>query len=126
MSDARITEHALGHRSVMHFYWKFMVRLLLILISSAFALAALGAGLYDLLGPPARSGFFHTGGEIWFSLSPNSLNLMQAVTQRYVSPELWDPTIVTILKLPAILSLGLLAAILGAYPTIRALSSRPS
>ncbi|MCR9242245.1 MAG: hypothetical protein NXH87_12770 [Rhodobiaceae bacterium] len=102
------------------------MRLLLILLSGTFALAALGAGLYDLFGDPARSGLFHTGGEIWFSLSPDSLNLMQAVTQRYVSPELWDPTIVAVLKLPAVLSLGLLAALFGAYPILRALSSRPS
>lgn len=106
----------------MHFYWTIIVRLLLTLLSGAFALAALGAGLFDLFGAPARSGFFHTGGEIWFSLSPDSLNLMQAVTQRYVSPELWDPTIVAVLKLPAILSLGLLAAIFGAYPILRRLT----
>ncbi len=110
----------------MHFYWKNAVRLLLTLLSGAFALGALAVGLYDLAGPPARSGFFHTGGEIWFLLSPDSLNLMQAVTQRYVSPELWDPTIVAVLKLPAIFSLGLLAAIFGAYPGIKTLSSRPS
>ncbi|WOF72690.1 hypothetical protein QMT40_000309 [Parvibaculaceae bacterium PLY_AMNH_Bact1] len=102
------------------------MRLLLTLISGAFALAALSAGLYDLLGAPARSGLFHTGGEVWFALSPDSLNLMQAITQRYVSPELWDPTIVAVLKLPAIVSLGLPAVVLGAYPLMRALNSRPS
>lgn len=110
----------------MHFYWTFAVRLLLTLLSGGFALAALAVGLYDLAGPPARSGFFHTGGEIWFSLSPDTLNLMQAVTQRYVSPELWDPTIIAVLKLPAIVPLGLLAVVFGAYPLMRALSSRPS
>lgn len=102
------------------------MRLLLTLLSGAFALATLAAGLYDLLGPPARSGFFHTGGEIWFSLSPDSLNLIQAVTQRYISPSLWDPTIVAVLKLPAIVTLGAPAALLGAYPLARAISSRPS
>lgn len=103
----------------MHFCWTTTVRLLLTLISGVFALATLGIGLYDLAGPPARSGFFHTGGEVWFALSPDTLNLMQAVTQRYVSPELWDPTIVAILKLPAIVPLGLLALIFGAYPVMR-------
>jgi hypothetical protein len=110
----------------MHFCWTFTVRILLTLLSGAFALAALGAGLYDLFGDPARSGFFHTGGEIWFAISPDTLNLMQAVTQRYVSPDLWDPIIVAVLKLPAVVSLGLLVAIFGAYPMLRALSSRPS
>ena len=102
------------------------MRLLLTFISGAFALATIGAGLYDLFGPAARSGWFHTGGELWFSLSADSLNLMQAVTQRYVSPSLWDPTIVAVLKLPAIGALGLATALFGAYPVIRALSSRPS
>ncbi len=102
------------------------MRLLLLVLSASFALATLGAGLYDLAGPPARSGFFHTGGELWFALSPDSLNLMQAVTQRYISPSLWDPTIIALLKLPAVVLLGLLSILLGAYPGLKALSSRPS
>ena len=105
----------------MHFYWTFRGVLLLTLLSGAFALAALAVAVYDLLGPPARSGFFHTGGEVWFALSADSLNLMQAVTQRYVSPELWDPTIIAVLKLPAIVPLGLLAVVFGAYPLKRAI-----
>lgn len=75
------------------------------------ALATLSAGFYDLFGEPARSGLFHTGGEVWFSLSPTSLNLMQAVTQRYISPELWDPTIISLLKLPLVAITGLLATL---------------
>ncbi len=102
------------------------MRLLLTLLTGVFALATLSAGLYDLLGPPARSGWFHTGGELWFSLSSDSLNLVQAVTQRYVSPSLWDPTIVALLKMPAIGALGLLTVVFGAYPAIRAFNSRPS
>jgi len=102
------------------------VRLTLTLLAVACALATLGAGAYDLFGAPARSGLFHTGGELWFSLSPDTLNLMQAVTQRYVSPALWDPAIVAVLKLPAVAALGLLTALLAAYPLMRALSSRPS
>jgi hypothetical protein len=74
------------------------------------ALATFSAGIYDLFGEPARSGLFHSAGEAWFSLSPTSLNLMQAVTQRYVSPELWDPTIISVLKLPLVAITGLLSA----------------
>ncbi len=110
----------------MHLYWNLNVRLLLTLLSGALALATLAVGFYDLLGPPARSGFFHTGGELWFALSPDTLNLMQAVTQRYISPSLWDPTIVAVLKLPAVVPLALAAVVLGAYPLVRAFSSRPS
>lgn len=52
-------------------------------------------------------------GELWFSLDNGSLNLVQAVTQRYVLPSLWDPVIVTILLWPAILVLGVPGLILS-------------
>lgn len=40
-------------------------------------------------------------GQLWFELDSESLNLTQAITQRYLLPELWDPVIVTILLWPA-------------------------
>lgn len=97
------------------------MRLLLTILAVVSALATLGAGTYDLFGAPARTGLLHTGGEIWFALSPNTLNLMQAVTQRYISPALWDPAIVSVLKLPAVAIFGFLTAALAAYPVKRAL-----
>jgi hypothetical protein len=36
-------------------------------------------------------------GQLWYELNRSSLNLVQAVTQRYIHPFLWDPIIVTIL-----------------------------
>jgi hypothetical protein len=36
-------------------------------------------------------------GQLWYELDRSSLNLVQAVTQRYVSPFLWDRIIVNIL-----------------------------
>jgi len=36
-------------------------------------------------------------GQLWYQLDRSSLNLVQAVTQRYIHPFLWDPIIVTIL-----------------------------
>jgi hypothetical protein len=36
-------------------------------------------------------------GQLWYELSRSSLNLVQAVIQRYVSPFLWNPVIVSIL-----------------------------
>lgn len=41
-------------------------------------------------------------GEMWFRLAPDSLNLVQAVIQRYLIPELWDPILQTILLWPAV------------------------
>lgn len=40
-------------------------------------------------------------GEVWYALDVGSLNLVQAVTQRYVHPWLWDPMIQTALTWPA-------------------------
>ncbi len=36
-------------------------------------------------------------GQLWYQLNRSSLNLVQAVTQRYIHPILWDPIIVSIL-----------------------------
>jgi ABC-type Fe3+ transport system permease subunit len=36
-------------------------------------------------------------GQLWYELNRSSLNLAQAVIQRYIHPFLWDPIIVTIL-----------------------------
>lgn len=36
-------------------------------------------------------------GQLWYDLDRSSLNLAQAVTQRYISRFLWDPIIVGIL-----------------------------
>jgi hypothetical protein len=36
-------------------------------------------------------------GQLWYDLNRSSLNLVQAVVQRYLHPYLWDPIIVTIL-----------------------------
>jgi hypothetical protein len=36
-------------------------------------------------------------GQLWYDFDRSSLNLVQAVVQRYLHPFLWDPIIVTIL-----------------------------
>lgn len=40
-------------------------------------------------------------GELWFMLDPDSLNLTQAIIQRYLLPSIWDPGITTLLLWPA-------------------------
>ena len=45
-------------------------------------------------------------GELWYRLDPGSLNLSQAVIQRYVHPSVWEPGIVTLLRWPAWALLG--------------------
>lgn len=35
-----------------------------------------------------------TIGRLWFDLHVGSLNLVQAIVQRYIHPSLWDPVVV--------------------------------
>lgn len=65
-------------------------------------LVALNSGSYRVIA----------SGELWFRLHPTSLNLAQAVTQRYVHPGLWDPVIVGMLQWPAWSILGAPGAVL--------------
>lgn len=45
-------------------------------------------------------------GELWFRIDAASLNLAQAVIQRYLLPVLWDPVIQTVLMWPVWLVAG--------------------
>ncbi len=60
------------------------------------AITSLDAGAYDSLA----------FGELWAKIDLASLNLVQAVIQRYVLPWLWDEVILNIILLPAWLVLG--------------------
>lgn len=39
-------------------------------------------------------------GQAWFNLHPASLNLTQAVIERYTFPFLWDPVLLSVLLMP--------------------------
>ncbi len=56
---------------------------------------------------------FVTTGELWFALHNGSLNLVQAITQRYIFPQLWDPIFVTVLLWPAFLVIGVPGLVLS-------------
>jgi hypothetical protein len=51
-------------------------------------------------------------GQLWYQLNRSSLNLVQAVVQRYVHPFLWDTIIVSILLSWAFVVLMVLGALL--------------
>lgn len=51
-------------------------------------------------------------GQAWFDLHSASLNLMQAVIQRYVAPVIWDPVVVSVLLLPSWAVFGVIALLL--------------
>ena len=88
-------------------------------------IAVLGFDLWQyvqVMGQNAGQGqSFHLGaaGELWYRLSPGTLNLTQAVTQRYVLPELWDSVLLTVLLWPAFLVLAVPGLILFALGSLR-------
>ena len=63
--------------------------------------------------------FFQTGnlnfsqlGENWYSLHAGSLNLLQAVTERYISPHVWDYGFSQLLFLPTIVVMTVIGGLL--------------
>ena len=89
------------------------MRLVVRLIGLALVAAAVMVAGVEM----ARS--FQTGkwvitplGKLWYDLSPGSLNLTQAVIQRYLAPQIWEPGIVTVLTWPAWAVLGGLGLVL--------------
>jgi hypothetical protein len=83
-------------------------RLLGWLITAA-ALMAVGAEVIASLEANAYRGL--TLGELWYLLNRNSLNLMQAITQRYLLPVLWDGMVLLLLQ-PAWIVLGVSGPVL--------------
>lgn len=51
-------------------------------------------------------------GQVWFQNHVASLNLLQAIVQRRLVPELWDPGIVTLLGWPSWMALAIVAGAL--------------
>ena len=79
-----------------------MIRRLLRLVGVVLLLAGLGLLVRDLWGLVRGSGFQPEAlGQLWYALDPGSLNLLQAVTQRYVFAALWDNGVVWLLLQPA-------------------------
>jgi hypothetical protein len=74
-----------------------------LMVAGAEILASLEAGAYQGLAI----------GYLWFKIDTGSLNLSQAIVQRYIHPSVWDPVIVTILTWPAWITLGVLGPALA-------------
>ena len=78
----------------------------LLLLAAGLVLAGVGGGGGGALQPL---------GAFWYGLSPASLNLVQAVIERYIWEALWDPLLIGLLQWPAALVFGLSgAAVLAA------------
>lgn len=71
---------------------------------------ALITAVLDLTRSIADSTIVMTSlGQDWFNFSLSSLNLTQAIIQRYIHPTIWDPGIQTILLLPSWVVFSVLA-----------------
>ena len=81
--------------------------MILRVLTVLFLAATIAAAANDVLSQGGMASL----GQLWFSLSPETLNLSQAVIQRYVSPELWDPGIIWLLGQPATVGFGLIALV---------------
>ena len=58
-----------------------------------------------------------SAGKVWYQLAPESLNLSQAIVQRYLLPEIWEQVAVPLLLRPfweSVILLFILLLILGA------------
>ncbi len=51
--------------------------------------------------------FALVAGQLWYQFHPSSLNLTQAIVQRYIHPALWDYVLLPILQEPAYKALSI-------------------
>ncbi len=73
----------------------------------ALVILALAACAYELHASIETGGYrMIEAGALWFRLDVESLNLAQAIVQRYIHPYLWDPLIAGMLQWPAWSLLG--------------------
>jgi len=64
-------------------------------------LALLAAGAEALASLQAGDWQPRILGQVWYDLDRGSINLMQAVVQRYLHPSIWDPGMIALLQWPA-------------------------
>ena len=84
-----------------------IVRFLLRIFGYVLLAAAIIGGISDASSSIAQSRVILAPlGQVWFSLSPETLNISQAVIQRYIHPDLWDPGIQMLLTWPSWAVLG--------------------
>ncbi len=97
------------------------MRLLVRLLSFLFLFAGFAVFFVDLNAMNDGADFsFAPLGRLWYSLDPGSLNLTQAIVERYIWPPLWDPVLITVLQWPAAAVLavpGMVLLVLGFHRT---------
>ncbi len=85
-------------------------------LSVLFFVIAVLMGISEVITAYMGGTAFHmrSFGEWWYGLSPSSLNGTQAFIQRYLWPPLWDPLIVSFLRLPGVPAAAGIGALLMA------------
>lgn len=73
------------------------MRVLRIVLAVVAVFAAVGA-IWAFVGGPSGEDL----GTLWNSGSPGSLNLTQAVVQRYIHPAVWTDLLIPVLLMPAV------------------------
>lgn len=83
------------------------------IVGIGLALLSAAALVFDVANELSGAGLFGfvSLGDLWARMDGASLNLVQAIVQRYLLPALWDPMLVTVLLLPAWPLLGGAAAL---------------
>ena len=90
------------------------------IIGWLFVVAALGAGVFDFAKFIETKRFEPVAlGRLWYLLDPGTLNLSQAVIERYIHPFLWLNVIAPFLTLPAAMVFGIIGLLILLF-TMRA------
>ncbi len=102
---------------------RFIFRLFCLAVGALFLLAGFVVLRYELSRQgEGESVAFQQLGQVWYELDPASLNLAQAIVERYLHAVLWDPVILTLLYWPSVPVLavpGVLLVLLGLWPRRR-------
>jgi hypothetical protein len=89
-----------------------MIRFVFRLFALFFLAVAIILAVVDATHSVAQGAYVMTAlGQSWYSVSPSTINLAQALVQRYTLPFLWDPVMVWILTLPGFVVFAALALI---------------
>ncbi len=68
-----------------------------------FALATIAVAAWEFFARDPEKGFqLRPAGELWKRIDVGSLNVVQAVIERYIWPPLWDQVVFNLLLLPSI------------------------
>ncbi len=100
-----------------------MFRFLFRFVAAVFLAVAIIALIVDATRSISVSQWIFTPlGALWYEIDNGSLNLVQALVQRYLHPAIWDPGIQTLLTAPAFaafFALAFLFYLLGRKPAQR-------